>query len=121
MRHDFQAIRSIVDYAAPVLATAQPSQIDQLQKLQNAVLRLMLGAPQWSKLCNLRAEAKIPQLLYRVRAISLNLLAGKATHPRHSAIVRSVTQTLAARPGRRPFQEKDLGQQNSTQHKITAS
>ncbi|MPC81364.1 hypothetical protein E2C01_075976 [Portunus trituberculatus] len=102
----FQAIRSIVDYAAPVLATAQTYKIDQLEKVQNAALRLMPAAPQWAKLCNLRAEAKIPQLLHR--AISINLLAGKATQPRHSAIVRSVSAYSRAphgriHPSRSPF------------------
>ncbi|MPC39471.1 hypothetical protein E2C01_033009 [Portunus trituberculatus] len=112
----FQAIRSIVDYAAPVLATTQPSLIEKLEKQQNFALRLMLGAPQWAKLCNLRAEAKITQLSHRIKNISLNLLAEKAIHPRHTTIVCRVFQSLAQ--DERLFQKKTWARK--TAHNIQA-
>ncbi len=50
-----QARRIIIDYAAPLLATIHPAQIEHLEKLQNEALRIMLGAPRWTKVCNMRA------------------------------------------------------------------
>lgn len=43
-----EAIRSIVDYVAPLLATTTPIQMDHLEKLQNAALGVMLGTPLWT-------------------------------------------------------------------------
>ncbi|KAK8371716.1 hypothetical protein O3P69_018966 [Scylla paramamosain] len=90
-----QAIRTIIDYATPLLATIHPAQIEHLEKLQNEALRIMLGAPRWTKVCNMRVEAKIPRVKYRIHAMNPFLLGKKAAHPRYSNIIRNVRQSLA--------------------------
>ncbi|KAK8384668.1 hypothetical protein O3P69_014324 [Scylla paramamosain] len=44
-----QAIRTVIDNAAPLLGTIHPAQIEHLEKLQNKALWIMLGAPRWTK------------------------------------------------------------------------
>ncbi len=90
-----QAIRTIIDYATPLLATIHPAQIEHLEKLQNEALWIMLGAPRWTKVCNMRVEAKIPRVKYRIHAMNTFLLGKKAEHPRYSNIIRNVRQSLA--------------------------
>lgn len=54
-----------------------------------------VGASRWTKLCNMRAEAKIPQLTHRIHAMNICLLGKKVANPCHSNIIRSVKQSLA--------------------------
>lgn len=90
-----QAIRSIIDYAAPLLATISTTQMGELEKLQNEALRIMLGAPRWTRLYNMRAETELPQVYHRVHAMNTSLLVKKATQPKHARLFESVRQCLA--------------------------
>ena len=60
--------RSLIDYAAPVLTNLSDRQKQSLEVLQNNAARLMLGAPMWTKLGNLREEANLPSLNSRIKA-----------------------------------------------------
>ncbi|XP_076044815.1 uncharacterized protein LOC143027414 [Oratosquilla oratoria] len=42
------AVRSLVDYIAPVLISLSRSQQERLEMLQNTAMRTMLGAPRWT-------------------------------------------------------------------------
>ncbi len=90
-----QAIRSIVDYAAPLLATISPYKMEDLEKLQNEALRIMLGAPRWTKLVNMRAEADLPLLAHRVHAMNTSLLAKTLSQTKYTTATRKVLQSLA--------------------------
>ena len=87
-----QAIRSIFDYAAPLLATVRQTQIIHLERLQNEALRTMLGAPRWAKVCNMRAEAKIPLVQHRINALIIQLPGKKASQPQYANIIERVHQ-----------------------------
>ena len=63
------AIRSIVDYAAPALLTLQPKFHPKLETIQNRSMRVILGAPMWTRLENLRMETGLVPLVLRVRQI----------------------------------------------------
>ncbi|KAK8399290.1 hypothetical protein O3P69_003421 [Scylla paramamosain] len=89
------AIRSIVDYAAPLIASLAPNEMEHLEKLQNQALRIMLGAPGWTKIVNMRAEADLPQINHRVHAMNTSLLAKTLAQPRYSEVARRVQQSLA--------------------------
>ena len=54
--------RSLIDFAAPVLTNLTDNLKETLEVIQNNAMRLMLGAPMWTKLCNLRAESNLPTL-----------------------------------------------------------
>ena len=67
-----QAVRSIVDYAAPTLIKLGDSQISKLEVIQNDAMRAMLRAPMWTRICNLQMEAQLPPLYLRTRQMALH-------------------------------------------------
>ena len=56
-------IRSKISYAAPATATACQSRKEILEKIQNAALRVALGARKTSPITSLQVEANLPPLL----------------------------------------------------------
>lgn len=70
-----QAVRSIIDYAAPVVLTLNPQQQRKLEVIQNNAMRTILGAPKWTKVENLRMETNLPPLIQRARSLTASLLA----------------------------------------------
>ena len=54
------AIRPIIEYSSPALANLMDTQIRSLEVAQNNALQLILGAPMWTRLCNLQMECNIP-------------------------------------------------------------
>ena len=69
------AIRSLVDYSAPALIGLREDQIAKLEVIQNNALRTMLGAPMWTRICNLQMETELPPLAVRVKQVTAGLLA----------------------------------------------
>lgn len=59
------AVRSVFDSAAPHLR-ACPDALRPLDTIQNNALRIILGAPKWTRLCNLRPENAIPAIHQRI-------------------------------------------------------
>ena len=58
--------RSLIDFSAPVLVNLTETQKESLEVFQNNAMRLMLGPPMWTRLCNLRAESDLPTLENRI-------------------------------------------------------
>ena len=65
-----QAVRSLVDYSAPVLAALSPSQQERLEVVQNTAMRTMLGAPRWSSACVMQSETSLVPLSVRVQQVT---------------------------------------------------
>ena len=65
-----QAVRSLIDYSAPVLTSLSPSQQARLEVVQNSAMRTMLGAPRWCSACVMQSEAKLVPLATRVDYIA---------------------------------------------------
>jgi len=61
------AIRSLFDYCAPVLATLTAKELAPLQKLQNAAMRHILGAPMWTRIVNMEHELRLLPVDLRVK------------------------------------------------------
>ena len=77
-------VRTVIDYASPVLLNMTDRDARALETIQNEALRYVLGAPKWSKTQSLRAEAQVPTLTDRVRYMAANLAlktAVRADHP----------------------------------------
>ncbi|KAG0716228.1 hypothetical protein GWK47_010216 [Chionoecetes opilio] len=64
-----QAVRSLVDYCAPVIIALSPNQQERLEVLQNNAMRTMLGAPRWSSACVMQSETSLVPLATRVQCI----------------------------------------------------
>ena len=73
------AVKSLVDYTAPVLVALTHRQARKLEVVQNKAMRPILGAPTWTKVHNLRLETGCPALAdritYRLCAIGARALA----------------------------------------------
>ena len=76
--------RSLIDYAAPVLINLHDKQLESLEVIQNNAARLMLGAPMWTRLCNLRMEANLPSLCTRIKARNTCILSKAISSSRES-------------------------------------
>ncbi|XP_045110151.1 uncharacterized protein LOC123503805 [Portunus trituberculatus] len=69
-----QAIRSVIEYGAPCLALTSSYNLYALETLQNKALRIITGAPRWTKVCTLQQETKIPPLTTRLYATNASHL-----------------------------------------------
>lgn len=69
------AVRSVVDYCAPCLAGLTSTQFARLEVIQNDAMRIILGAPPWTKVITLQAELVLPSLQARVYERSAVALA----------------------------------------------
>ena len=67
------AVRPLVDYSAPVLITLNENLNLRLERLQNRAMRIILGAPSWTCVANMRAETGLVSLESRTR----QLVAGR--------------------------------------------
>ena len=70
------AIRSIMDFAATSLIIAKPNLILKLDKLQNIALRIILGAPKWTKIKTMQKELTLLPVPLRLIQISSSFLLG---------------------------------------------
>ncbi len=61
-----QAVRSVIDYAAPALTNLSHQQWKKLEVAQNNAMRAALGAPMWTRLETLRLETGLPSLQERI-------------------------------------------------------
>ncbi|KAG0707418.1 Gag-Pol polyprotein [Chionoecetes opilio] len=52
-------VRSLVDYASPVLLHITTTDAKSLETIQNEALRTILGVPKWTKTENMRAETQL--------------------------------------------------------------
>ena len=68
-----QAIRPLIDYAAPALVAASAQRLTTLDKLQRAALRIILGAPKWTHVGTMEEETGLIPIHLRVQ----QLVAGR--------------------------------------------
>ncbi|XP_069181114.1 uncharacterized protein [Procambarus clarkii] len=88
------AVRSLVDYAAPALLTLSPGQWANVEVIQNDALRVITGAPRWTKILNLRLETKLTSIEIRVKGIAACMLIKILTRPRISSLKDIITGAL---------------------------
>ena len=87
--------RSLIDYASPVLHNLHGKQLESLEVIQNNAARLMLGAPIWTRLCNLRMEANLPSLNIRIKYRNASILSKALASSRDSYCKRKAITELA--------------------------
>lgn len=76
-----QAVRSLLDYSSIALAGLQPGLVQKLQVQQNKALRLIVGAPVWTKIANLQMETHIAPVETRIEKIIASTVAKILTRP----------------------------------------
>ena len=87
--------RSLVDYAAPVLSNLNDRQKQSLEVIQNNAARLMLGAPMWTRLSNLRMEINLPSIESRIKIRNSCILSKALVSQRESHCKRRAIAELA--------------------------
>ena len=92
------AIRPIIEYSSPALANLTDMQIRSLEVAQNNVLRLILKAPMWTRLCNLQMECNIPPLYSRITALNARVIARTLSQLRDAPFVNMVKIELRRNP-----------------------
>jgi ribonuclease HI len=68
------AIRSLIDYSAPVLSNITINNSTILQKIQNSAMRIILGAPLWTSVFNMQTELHILPIKDRIMEINGNII-----------------------------------------------
>ncbi len=87
-------IRSIVDYAATALALADTRITDVLDKLQNVALRLILGAPSWTKVITMREEANLIPMELRTQQLICSLAIRILSSPDDTPVKRQLVTSI---------------------------
>ena len=90
--------RSLLDYAAPTLTNLSDKQIQTLEPLQNNAMRLMLGAPMWTRICNLQMETNLPPLQSRIVVRNTTISAKALLSNRDSTFQKRLIQELNRHP-----------------------
>lgn len=85
-----QAIRSLVDYAAPAILTLNHQELQKLEVIQNNAMRTITNSPMWTKLCNLRVETKLESLDTRIQS----RIAVMATKSARNDAIRTTTHKI---------------------------
>ena len=86
--------RTLIDYAAPTLTNMTQTQKASLEVIQNNAMSLMLGAPMWTRQCNLRAETNLPSLEHRIEQRNISITAKMLGSERDSQTQRRMRDEL---------------------------
>ena len=62
-------VRSIIDYAAPVLISYSEQELKKLEIIQNRAMRIILGCPMSTRIEIMRLELNLPSIMNRIREI----------------------------------------------------
>ena len=90
--------RSLVDYAACTLTHLTSVQWASLEVLQNNAMRLMLGAPMWTRICNLQMETQIPPLQARIEVRNTITAAKAIMLPKESIFQKRLQAEINRHP-----------------------
>ena len=89
-----QAVRSLVDYSAPVLAAFSAHQRGRVEAIQNQAMRAMLGAPRWTSLCVMQSETRLVPLASRVQQVIACRVAKTLQQGRETAAQTELRRVL---------------------------
>ena len=97
-----QGVRSIIDYAAPMLAGVSEKLIYELEKVQNCALRTILGAPRWTKILAMQQESGVPALKFRIKKVQAMTAIKAITAPEDSILARNIEAILEGKRVAKP-------------------
>lgn len=63
-------VRSLIDYAAPVISTFGEGRMSKLEKLQNEAMRIILGCPMTVKIEVMKMELNLQSIMNRVSEVN---------------------------------------------------
>ncbi|XP_068225093.1 uncharacterized protein [Palaemon carinicauda] len=98
MKYYQACTRALVEYASPALTGLTVIQKGKVEVFQNNAMRLMLGAPLWTRLCNLRMETRLPTLEDRIAMRNARTVAKMFLSNRDSITKKKVREELEKHP-----------------------
>ena len=90
--------RSIIDYGAINLTKLSQNQINSIEVIQNNAMRIILGAPMWTRICNLQAETHLPPLKTRIQIKNCHTIIKTLLQRPHSFLASRIKTELARHP-----------------------
>ncbi|XP_069158163.1 uncharacterized protein [Procambarus clarkii] len=94
-------VRSIIDYAAPVLCTYSQSDMKRLESIQNEAMTIILGVPRTAKTSNLREELSLPSVKSRIQELNAKLAIRIARDPHYNGIAKKKLSSVLLSGGNR--------------------
>ena len=90
--------RSLIDYGAINLTKLTNTQTASLEVIQNNAMRLMQGAPMWTRICNLQAESNLPPLATRIKIKNTHTITKTLLQRPNSLLAKRVNEDLNMHP-----------------------
>ncbi|KAK7075106.1 hypothetical protein SK128_000397 [Halocaridina rubra] len=87
-------IRSLITYSAPTLANLSAQQISTIEVIQNNAMRYMMGAPMWTRICNLQMETNLPPLYSWINVSNTNSITKALLSERRSHTQKRLKEAL---------------------------
>ena len=88
------AVRVIVDYSAVCLVMVEEPTIEKLEVLQNQALRLILGAPRWTKVLTMLEETGLLSMKDRLRFLQACYTIKKVKSQKKTYMQKQLTEAL---------------------------
>ncbi|XP_068221037.1 uncharacterized protein [Palaemon carinicauda] len=101
-RFYLQAVLSLVEYAAPVLTSIPAILLSSLEVIQNNAMRLITGAPMWTRLHLLRQETNLLSLADRINIRIVCIITKTLKTNRHSPLKTKIKTLLNLHEDREP-------------------
>nr|XP_027234054.1 uncharacterized protein LOC113825424 [Penaeus vannamei] len=92
------AIRSLVDYCSFSILSLSSAQFIRLETIQNKYMRIILGAPRWTRLVNMRLGTKLIPLQIRTQQIVAGHVSKLISH-HHPPLLKDRFINLLTQPG----------------------
>ncbi len=92
------AVRPVMDYAACFLILGDPKNLIRLDKLQNVALRLILGAPGWTKIATMQEETGLPPIPVRMKQVTAGHAVKILTSPEQTATKTKLLEAVVNPP-----------------------
>ena len=90
-----QAIASILEYGSIATTLATKTQIDRIQRIQNIAMRLILGAPKYTRIQTMSNELYMPEFRVKMNTRTANIIhkiVCNQEHPLHENVSTALQQ-----------------------------
>lgn len=64
-------VRSVIEYAAPILSCFDGGRLNKLEKIQNEAMRIILGCPRNALIIAMRNELGLPSLTHKIEEVNI--------------------------------------------------